>query len=206
MNTNIIDINDLNILELVKKLQTKSFVMAIPTDTVYALCCNANDDMAIEKIYNIKKRDKNKPISLFVKNKNEIYKYIDCEINDKISELLDKYWPGQLTVIFKKKKNIFDNLTSKKDTIGIRVPNDKTLLSILNNIDFPLAQTSCNLSGEKEITTAKEIYNKLHNSIDMIIDEKKIASTNPSTIISISNQGINILRQGNVIIDDYYKN
>lgn len=206
MNTNIIDINDLNIYELIKELQTKSFVMAIPTDTVYALCCNANDDMAIEKIYNIKKRDKNKPISLFVKNKNEIYKYIDCEINDKISELLDKYWPGQLTVIFKKKKNIFDNLTSKKDTIGIRVPNDKTLLSILNNIDFPLAQTSCNLSGEKEITTAKEIYNKLHNSIDMIIDEKRTVSTNPSTIISISNRGINILRQGNVIIDDYYKN
>lgn len=200
MKTNIINIKDIDINEIAKLLNKKSFVMAIPTDTVYALCCNACDKDAVEKIYNLKNRDKEKPISLFIKNINELNKYIDENITDKTKDLLKSHWPGALTVVFKKKKDTFDYLTSNRNSIGIRIPDDKLLLDILEIIDFPLAQTSCNVSNEKECRTADEIYEKFGNNVDLIISSENNLSNKPSTIISIIDDNIKILRQGNIII------
>lgn len=200
MKANIKDINNINVDDIVSLLKNKSFVMAIPTDTVYALCCNALDKNAVEKIYSLKNRDKDKPISLFIKNIDELSKYIAQDISDSTKELLDKHWPGALTVVFKKKNNAFDYLTSNKDSIGIRIPDDRLLNEILNKIDFPLAQTSCNMSNEKELKSADEIYEKFGDKIDLIIATEKDLDNKPSTIISIVDDSINIIRQGNIVL------
>lgn len=200
MKANIKDINNINVDDIVSLLKNKSFVMAIPTDTVYALCCNALDKNAVEKIYSLKNRDKDKPISLFIKNIDELSKYIAQDISDSTKELLDKHWPGALTVIFKKKNNASDYLTSNKDSIGIRIPDDRLLNEILNKIDFPLAQTSCNMSNEKELKSADEIYEKFGDKIDLIIATEKDLDNKPSTIISIVDNNIQIIRQGNIFI------
>ena len=200
MKANIKDINNINVDDIVSLLKNKSFVMAIPTDTVYALCCNALDKNAVEKIYSLKNRDKDKPISLFIKNIDELSKYIAQDISDSTKELLDKHWPGALTVIFKKKNNAFDYLTSNKDSIGIRIPDDRLLNEILNKIDFPLAQTSCNMSNEKELENADEIYEKFGDKIDLIIATEKDLYNKPSTIISIVDDSISIIRQGNIVL------
>lgn len=221
MKANIVNIKDINSDDIVNMLNKKSFVMAIPTDTVYALCCNANDEDAVAKIYNLKNREKDKPISLFIKSLDELDKYvmggaintvgafIECPYTEKknctseylqspIIELLNKYWPGALTVIFKKKNNIYDYLTSGKDTIGIRIPDDKLLLDILAKVDFPLAQTSCNMSHEKELKNAKEIYDKFGNKVDLIIETNADVVGKASTIISVENRDIKVLRQGDI--------
>ena len=202
MKANIVNIKDINTDDIVNMLNKKSFVMAIPTDTVYALCCNANDEDAVAKIYNLKNREKDKPISLFIKSIDKLDKYIDnCRgecLQSPIIELLNKYWPGALTVIFKKNKNIYDYLTSGKDTIGIRIPDDKLLLDILDKVDFPLAQTSCNMSHEKELKNAKEIYDKFGDKIDLIIQTNADVVGKASTIISVENGDIKILRQGDI--------
>ena len=113
---------------------------------------------------------------------------------------MDKHWPGALTVIFKKKNNAFDYLTSNKDSIGIRIPDDRLLNEILNKIDFPLAQTSCNMSNEKELENADEIYEKFGDKIDLIIATEKDLYNKPSTIISIVDDSISIIRQGNIVL------
>lgn len=200
MKANIKDINNINVDDIVSLLKNKSFVMAIPTDTVYALCCNALDKNAVEKIYSLKNRDKDKPISLFIKNIDELSKYIAQDISDSTKALLNKHWPGALTVVFKKKNNAFDYLTSNKDSIGIRIPDDRLLNEILNKIDFPLAQTSCNMSNEKELKSADEIYEKFGDKIDLIIATEKDLDNKPSTIISIVDDSINIIRQGNIVL------
>ena len=112
--------------------------------------------------------------------------------------MLNKYWPGALTVIFKKKKNIYDYLTSGKDTIGIRIPDDKLLLDILAKVDFPLAQTSSNMSHEKELKNAKEIYDKFGDKVDLIIQINADVVGKASTIISVENRDIKVLRQGDI--------
>lgn len=200
MKASIIDINDVNVNDVVSLLNKKSFVMAIPTDTVYALCCNACDKDAVAKIYSLKNRDKDKPISLFIKSIDELYKYIDDDIVPKTKHILDKYWPGALTVILKKKDNAFDYLISNKDSIGIRIPDDNLLKDILAKIDFPLAQTSCNMSNEKELKNADEIYEKFGDKIDLIIASEKDLENRPSTVIAVDGESIKVLRQGNIRI------
>ena len=115
---------------------------------------------------------------------------------------MKKYWPGKLTIILKKKQNLFNYLTCGFDTIGIRIPNDRQLLEVLKKVDFPLAETSCNLSGEKEYCNANEIREKLGNTVDLIIDGGEINKNIPSTVIEIVGDEIKVIRQGAILIDE----
>lgn len=178
-------------------------VFAIKTDTVYGLICNAFDKNATEKIYDIKKREHKKPIAIFIKSIDDIKNYVDCDsITDKAISIMKKYWPGALTIIFKKKKGILDNLTCGSDYIGIRIPRDGLLLSIMSKIPFPLAETSCNISGEKEYTKASVINEKLGSEIDYIVDGGEIINNIASTVIRVENDDINVIRQGDIKINE----
>ena len=112
------------------------------------------------------------------------------------------YWPGALTIVLKKKNELLDNITCGLDSIGIRMPNDTLLLSVLNKIDFPLAQTSCNISGEKEYKDIHTIDEKFGNEIDYIIDGGEIINSIASTVIEVDNDHIKVLRQGVISIDE----
>lgn len=184
-------------IDVSKKIITGA-VVAMPTDTVYGLICDANNKSAIERIYAIKGRNNNKPIGIFVKDIKSIYKYIDSNIDDSILSLMNKYWPGPLTIIFKKKEGVLTSLNINNDTIGIRIPNDPCLLRVLKETNLPLAQTSCNLSGEKPYTSSKEIKQKFANKIDIIVDGELPITNVSSTIIDISSGKIVIVRHGEI--------
>ena len=184
---------------IIKTLNEEGKVIAIKTDTVYGLICNAFDQKAIDKIYDIKKRERKKPLSIFIKNIDELDKFVERRnLSKEIFDILNKYWPGALTVIFKKKNDIFDYFLNGLDTIGIRIPNDETLLNILNQINFPLAETSCNISNEKEYKNAEEIRDKLGDKLDLIVDGGDVSDNIPSTIISVENNEITTLRHGEI--------
>lgn len=162
-------------------------VLKVPTDTVYGYVCDASNKIAIEKIYKLKKREKNKPLGIFVKDINDFYKIIDGgekSISDNIKEILKKYWPGALTVICKKRKDILIDLNDGIDTIGIRVPDNDDLLRLMNESGCILAQTSANISGESDVSSN-------------IIDGKDAKA---STIIDIATGDIKIVRQGDIVI------
>ena len=178
-------------------------VIAIKTDTVYGLICNALNVDAINKIYSIKRRENKKPIAIFVKSIDEIKKYVDeNEITNNVVDIMKKYWPGALTIIFNKKKDVLNHITSGMNTIGIRIPNDSFLLSILENISYPLAETSCNISGEKEYTNPNMINEKIGSEIDFIVDGGMIKKNAASTVIKINNNDIQVIRQGDIKIDE----
>ena len=184
---------------IIKTLNEEGKVIAIKTDTVYGLICNAFDQKAIDKIYDIKKRERKKPLSIFIKNIDELDKFVERRnLSKEIFDILNKYWPGALTVIFKKKNDTFDYFLNGLDTIGIRIPNDETLLNILNQINFPLAETSCNISNEKEYKTAEEIRDKLGDKLDLIVDGGDVNNNIPSTIVSVVNNEIITLRHGEI--------
>ena len=178
-------------------------LVAIKTDTVYGLVCDANNVEACAKIYKIKQRDKKKPLAIFIKNIDEVKKYVlNYEISTELVNVMEKYWPGPLTIIFKKKNNVFEHLTEGTNTIGIRIPNDKFLLDILNNINFPLAQTSCNISGEEEYKNVTEIKDKLGTKVDLIVDGGELKNTLASTIITIEDNKIKVIREGTIKINE----
>lgn len=191
---------DLN--QVIKTLNEEGKVIAIKTDTVYGLICNAFDKKATDKIYDIKKRESRKPLSIFVKNIDEVKKYVNPDnLTSQVNHIMQKYWPGALTLIFKKKDDRLSHITEKTSSIGIRIPDDKDLLYILDNIDFPLAETSCNLSGEKEYNNAIEIKEKMGNKIDLIVDGGEVIDNTPSTVLSVECNEPIILRVGALKID-----
>lgn len=177
-------------------------VIAIKTDTVYGLICDANNIDSCDKIYRIKKREKRKPLAIFIKNIDELKKYVvESELSKELVNLIKKYWPGPLTIILKKKKDVLEHITEGTDNIGIRIPNDRFLLEILNNIDFPLAQTSCNISGESEYKNVTEIENKLGSKVDLIVDGGEINDSKASTIIMVIDNKIEVIREGTIKIN-----
>ncbi|MCQ2609342.1 MAG: L-threonylcarbamoyladenylate synthase [Lachnospiraceae bacterium] len=162
-------------------------VLRVPTDTVYGYVCDAGNKLSIEKIYDLKKRDKKKPLGIFVHDIDDFYKIVDGgegALSDDIKEMLKKYWPGALTVICKKRKDVLPFFNDGLDTIGVRVPKDDRLLNLMKESGCFLAQTSANISGESDISSSE-------------IDGK---DTKASTIIDITSGNIEIVRQGDIVL------
>jgi L-threonylcarbamoyladenylate synthase len=172
-------------------------VILFPTDTVYGFLTDATNRKGVEKIFKIKKRLKTKPISLFVRDLKMAKKF--ATINNEQEKILKKIWTGEkrLTAVLKR-KNIKEKLYGvKKDTIAIRVPNYKPLNLLLKKIDFPLAQTSANISGEPTSGKIKEIIKEFKNKKnrpDLIVDAGNLPRNKPSTIINLTTLPPKILR------------
>ena len=170
-------------------------VIVFPTDTVYGLGCKWTDSEAIEKIYEIKKRDGRKPIAVLVSRIEQILPYIEI-INPKSLELLFKYWPGQVTFIFK----IKSNFNYPTETIAFRMPASSVAKKIIDHFG-PLSTTSVNLSGEAPINNVNEINSSFKDQIDLVVSDTEEMSEVSSTIVDLTSNEIKIIRQGSVIIN-----
>lgn len=184
-------------------------VVIFPTDTVYGIG-TLPEKKYVEKIYKIKKRDYSKKIIALISNKENLYKLIDeTEENiDKISEIMNTYWPGDLTIIFKAKKDFVEKFDETMDTIGIRIPNNEIALNIIENVGGVVLTTSANLSGEeapkKYENIKKEILEKVDISIKNNFENEKLLGI-PSTIIKYENEKIELIREGNISFENIKK-
>ena len=192
-----IDENELN--EIVNILKNDGVVI-FPTETVYGIGCNAFSKKAIDRVYKAKQRPRDKAVNILVSSVDEIKKY--AIISSKLEEeIITKYMPGPITLILKKKKGFGEYFTSDNDTIGVRIPNNKIILEILKNIDFPLIAPSANLSGKPSGVNPKEIMKDFKSTADAIIDGGESSLKVSSTIVKVENNEIKVLRQGTLKID-----
>jgi len=151
-------------------------IFIYPTDTIYGLGCDATNQKAVEKIKNIKQRDKNKPLSIIAPSIKSIKN--NC-ITENIN--LNKYLPGPYTLILKKKNKDFLKHISSTDFLGIRIP-DLDFTKQIQKSNLPFVTTSVNLSGEKPITKIYEIPKQILDKVDKIIDIGEL-NGKPSTLI-----------------------
>lgn len=191
-------INDEIIKEIINVLDNDGLII-FPTDTVYGIACNSFSDKGIYKLYKAKNRDFNNPIGVLTDSIDKI-KLVTSSINKTEEKLINKYFPGNLTIVFNKNDNVSSLLTSNKNTIGIRIPNNDIALQILKNYPYPLATTSVNISGKKEGNKIEDFINEFKDKVDIIIDGGKTLEK-PSTIVRVEDNNIKILRQGNLKID-----
>lgn len=178
-------------------LDLKGKVIAFPTDTVYGVGALVSDSEAIEKIYKLKSRDEAKPLAILCGNQNQIIPYVQ-NVSLKTLDLIEKYWPGALTIIFNKTDKLSSKITCGKKTVAFRMPNSKIALKILNTFGL-MATTSVNISGEKELNTVDEILEVFDGEIDYIVSDSEDVERLPSTIYDSTCD--KILRQGSVKID-----
>ena len=175
----------------------KGEVIAFKTDTVWGFGCNPDDVDAINKIYEIKKRDSKKPLILMSDDFEYLKKYIKF-IPEYANDLIEKHLPGALTLIFEKSELCPNFITSNGNTIGIRIPNSEDFRKIISKIDGKvLATTSCNVAGEQPVMTYFEANEKFGDVATIIkpIDDKQNKNI-PSTVILCEKENYKILRQG----------
>lgn len=182
---------------MLKNNLEKGEVIAFKTDTVWGFGCCPNDKIAVDKIYEIKKRDLKKPLILMSDEFKNLEKYIKY-VPDYANKLIQKYLPGALTLIFEKSDLCPDFITSNGSTVGIRIPNSPDFMAFIKNIEGGvLATTSCNVSNEPPVKNYIEAKNKFENVATII---KPISDKNnenvPSTVILCLDDEYKILRQG----------
>lgn len=187
------EINEEILNEIVDVLNNDGLII-FPTDTVYGIACNSFSDNAIKKLFIAKNRSFDKPIGVLTDSVSKI-KLVVNNINFREDELMDKYFPGNLTIIFDKNENVSDVLTSGNTTIGVRIPNSEIALSILRKYPYPLATTSVNLAGKKDGTRVEDFIGDFGNVVDIIIDGG-VTNEVPSTIVRVNDDKLDVLRQG----------
>ena len=180
-------------IEKVKEDLLKGEIIAFGTDTVFGLACVYDNLKAIEKVYAAKNREARKALPMMCGNK-EMIKEV-AYVSEDALKIMDKFMPGAITIIYKKKDLISDYVTSGLDTIGIRIPDDEWIIDLINRVNKPLLVTSANISSEPSLSKWNEVKEKLDGRIDGIVmgDARGEVS---STIVDCSKEKITILRQG----------
>jgi len=192
----IIKNNDLAIEKICEAIRNGRAVIC-PTDTVYGLIADATNKEAVKKIFDIKKRDKTKAISIFVKDIEEIKKV--AFVDGKQNEFIKNNLPGKFTIILKRKPDsgLAENLFGGKDTIGVRIVSYKIIRDILDKINKPLTATSANISGQPASGKIEEILEQLESQEvqpDLIFDIGDLPENSPSRIIDLTGERPKIIR------------
>ena len=189
--------NNLNYDKLKKPAQIikNGGIVIFPTETVYGIGTNGLDENAIKKLYKVKQRTLNKPISLLVNN-IEMVEKIAKNITKIEYKLMERFFPGPLTVILEKRDIIPDILTSNTNTVGIRMPSGEIAKKLIEFAGVPLATSSSNISGKPSGTNINDIKKDFEGKVDCFVDNGESELGIPSTVIKIIDNTPHILRQG----------
>jgi tRNA threonylcarbamoyl adenosine modification protein (Sua5/YciO/YrdC/YwlC family) len=181
------------LIALAAKVLREDGVIVYPTDTVYGIGCDIFSKSGIEKICRIKKRDKKKPLSFICQNLSEVSKYV--RLTDFAYRVMKDTLPGPFTFILEATKAVPKLLQAKRRTVGIRIPDSEICLEIIKEFGAPITSTSANISGCPEFRDVYDIEAAFDNQIGLYIDGGRLVSE-PSTVISLVDDEIEILRQG----------
>ena len=190
-----------NSFEKINNTLKNGGVIVFVTDTVWGVGCLPDNRKGVKKIYSLKQREASKPLILMSDKKENLLPYVK-NVSKKAKEVMDRHFPGALTVVLERSDKTPLFVTSDKETVGIRVPDNKIFQKLCQNIDgHVLATTSANISGEPPALDYKTAYENLKDLTDIIIeDEEEHATGEPSTVLQIIGNDVIIFRQGSVKI------
>ncbi len=197
----ISDKNSANTLKEAIRVLERGGIVAFPTETFYGLGAKFNIENALEKLYALKKRPEEKPMPLIIGDMGMLAA-IAANVSDTASALMNKYWPGPLTLLLKAKKGLSKYLTAKGDKIAVRIPGESIALHLVREAGFPITATSANISGMPPADDASAVLKYFGDKIDMIIDGGKTTGGQPSTIVDAFGKSIKVLREGAVSSSD----
>ncbi len=190
-----------NDIQLSADLLKQSELVAIPTETVYGLAANALDAMAVTKIFEAKNRPFFDPLIVHIHSIQQLNELV-LDIPPQLLLLAQKFWPGALTILLPKKNIIPEVVTAGLPNVGIRIPNQALTLSLLQQINFPLAAPSANPFSYVSPTTAAHVYQQLQGKIPYILDGGKCSVGIESTIVGMHNNQASVFRLGGISIEE----
>ena len=167
-------------------------VVGIPTETVYGIGVDPLSQAAVDKIFNLKERDENKPLTILVHSFHDLIK---LKIISKVPEIVELYWPGPLTIIVESELNFADGVGTKNpNSIGVRVPDNELALELLKKTG-PLAVTSANISGQEDITNERDAEAVFGDKIGHYLQGSALHGSG-STIVDFRDEEFKVIREG----------
>lgn len=205
METKIIKIDQENyfnkILNYPAKVLKEGGLVAFPTETVYGLGCNALDEEAITKIFEVKGRPGDNPLIVHI-SEIEMLDSLVKDYSGIVKKVISKFWPGPLTIVFRSSDLVPSAVTAGLDTVAIRMPSNAIAQKLIEIADVPVAAPSANLSGKPSPTSAKHVIDDLSGKIECIIDGGDCEVGLESTVLDMSSNQPTILRPGGVTIEE----
>ena len=175
-------------------------VIVYPTETIYGIGANALDPKIVDKVYRIKQRPKSNPILVLIPDRISLEELV-TGIPDTAELLIDKFWPGPLTIVFKASPIVSPILTAGSGKIGIRLSSDDFCHELLSICKIPITSTSANLSGEPNPDSIGIINKSVLDSVDLVVDAGKLSSQTPSTVVDVTKGKVELLREGAILFE-----
>ncbi len=201
MNTKVIKIDPENIdksqLREAADALKAGKVVAIPTETVYGLGADALNTEAVSKIFKAKGRPSDNPLIVHIADKEKVFELVES-VPEKAAELMDKFWPGPLTLVLRKSPKIPDIITAGLDTVAIRMPEHPVARELIRLAGVPVAAPSANVSGKPSTTTAQHVLDDMDGKIEIIVDAGSSRVGLESTVLDVTVEPPVLLRPGGV--------
>ena len=176
-------------------------VAAIPTDTLYGLAASAFDKSAVLKIYELKGRPEGMALPLLLSDAEDVHKCAE-DVPVAAWTLMDRFWPGALTLVVSKSASVPDAVTAGLDTVALRVPDHPVPRAIAKTLGAPITGTSANVSGKPGLTNAAGVGGEFGDAIDFVLDGGEAPGGVASTIVDVSGGELKVLREGAVSRDE----
>lgn len=173
----------------------KGAVCAYPTETFYGLGVDVTNEQAIKHLFDIKRRDYGNPVAVIVSDREMLASIVE-EIPGKARVLMDLFWPGPLTILFRTNRTISRRLTTNTGKIGIRISSHPVALALVSGLGRPLSTTSANLSGFPPSQTLRHLKGYFGEKIDLIVDSGPLPPAAGSTVIDVTEEKLAIIREG----------
>jgi L-threonylcarbamoyladenylate synthase len=176
-------------------------VIVYPTDTLYGIGADALNAVAVERVRRVKQRTTAKPILILVPDQGSV-ELLVAEIPAPARRLMDAFWPGPMTLVFRALPGLPGALTQGGSTIGVRVPSSSLCLRLLRLAGSPMTSTSANLAGEPSRGTIAEIRESLGATVDLYLDAGPLTGVLPSTVIDVTAETPRLIREGAIAAED----
>lgn len=190
------------IVEAVRIIE-KGGVVMFPTSFIYGLGADAFNVDAIDRVFRIKKRPYNKPLSVLVKNQEALYRLVQY-IPTYALIIMNRFWPGKITIVFKAKDGLPENLTAGTGTIGVRIPEYTAACALVKALNNPITGTSANFSGNVGCSQISELDPLIADKPDLILDAGPLEGGAGSTVIDVTGNRPTILRHGAIAAKDIF--
>jgi L-threonylcarbamoyladenylate synthase len=185
------------IIQAAAKVLMAGGLLAFPTTGLYGLGADALNPGAVDRIFQVKQRDRGKPILVLIRDVSELGR-VAVKVPESALRMMAAFWPGSLTVILEARPGLPEVLTGGTGKIGIRVPGHPVAQALVRAVDGPVTGTSANLSGRGGCSSAAGLSNELTRHLDMVLDAGKLKGGPGSTVVDATSDPPRVLREGAV--------
>jgi L-threonylcarbamoyladenylate synthase len=172
-------------------------VISFPTQYLYGLGADAFNADAVDRIFKIKQRPYNKPLLVLVDKQKDLPRLVR-NVPPVATHIMERFWPGEVTIVFEAKDSLPENLTGGTDRIGVRMPEHPVALALTNSVKGPITATSANITGQDGCSRVKDLDPLIADKLDLILDAGPLKGGIGSTVIDVTVDPPKILREGAV--------